>query len=107
LELQAEQARDREAMGTFAEMETDELKAIARLALRLFGNASQSYQSREHGTRYGALIESGPEEPGIVYIGFYIDPPTVMPARRRRRLLFRGAKVRELEAQARLMGFSV
>jgi hypothetical protein len=107
LELQAKQRQRRAKIGNFQAMEGDELRAIKNLALRLFGNSRESYTSREYGTRYGALIEAGPEEPGIVYIGFFIDPPTVMPAKRRRKLLFYGAKVSELEEQARLVGFSV
>lgn len=85
----------------------DELKAVRAFAIKCFGNASESYSHPEYITRYGGLIEAGPEEPGIVYVGFYIDPPNVPPAKRRRRLMFRGAKVSELEAQARLLGFRV
>ena len=86
--LMLKQEQEREPMQTFGQMEMSELKAIMKLGRRLFGD--------------NGLVEFGPNEIGIVYLGYYIDPPSVPSHRRARKLLFRGAKYREIAEQARL-----
>lgn len=85
LDLMIDQADRREKMGAFAETENDEIGAMLKLCRATFGDTG--------------LLEAGPEEPGIIYMGYYIDPPSVPSHRRRRKLLFRGAKYREILAQ--------
>lgn len=117
LELQAEQAVKRKGRTTdYALTDTAEFKTIAKLALRLFGNSRERYSwlpgpgmgspaGRPY--RYGALFEKGPEEPGVHYVGFFIDPPNIMPAKRRRQLVFRFFTYNEFCQQVKLLGFTV
>jgi hypothetical protein len=103
LDLQLTQEDKRVALGHFKEMEKSELTAIVGFAIKCFGEANKVFQLPDgQGIRWGGLIEAGPEEPGIVYVGYYLDPPHIAPAKRRRKLIFRGAKISELEAQARV-----
>lgn len=109
VELQFRQASDREAerlAGTFEVHEVSELIALRKLGNKLFGNPSEQYPwpGGQQPYRYGGVIEGGPEEPGVLYLGFFLDPPNVPVHLRRRCLLFRGCKIAEFEAQARLMG---
>lgn len=82
------QADRREHTGHFAQTEMSELKAIANLIRGLFGNIG--------------LLESGPDEIGCIYAGYYLDPPSVPSHRRARRLIFRGYKFREFAEQVKL-----
>lgn len=111
-ELMTEQADLRETerkAGTFKTHEVDELMSFKKFAFDLFGDSETRYDwvGGQTKFRYGGLVEGGPEEPGVLYVGFYIDPPTVAQMKRRRCLVFRGSKIRELEAQARLLGMMV
>jgi len=107
--LQREQEVLRETeqrAGTFKFMEMDELKAIKKFAFNLFGDSQTQYPwvNGDAPFRYGGVIEGGPEEIGLLYVGFYIDPPSINAKLRRRQLVFRGCKVSEFEAQAKLIG---
>lgn len=110
--LQKEQEDLRESerrAGNFTHHEMDELVALRKFALDMFGDANTQYAwpGGEQPYRYGGLLEGGPEEVGILYCGFYIDPPAVPLNQRRRHLIFRGCKVREFEEQARCIGMMV
>lgn len=88
LDLFAEQEIKRANLGHFKIMQMDELRAIAETAKTVFGSRG--------------LLESGAEEPGALYLGYYIDPPSVPSHRRRRKLIFRFYKHSELVEQIRL-----
>lgn len=108
--LQREQEIKRETerkAGAFNMMELDELGALIRLAHKLFGDANQVYawSGGDELFRYGGMLEGGAEL-GVLYLGFYIDPPSVPTNVRRRKLLFRGCKISEFEEQARVMGMN-
>ncbi len=70
-----------------------EIKAMILLARRLYGDLG--------------LLEAGPQEPGVVYIGYYETGDTEKPAQlRARKLVLRGNTYRELYEQAVLLGIS-
>ena len=89
---------EREKLGgtPFADVEVDEMTAIRKLAEDTFGKANVRHRN---GT-WGGLIEGGPEEPGMMYLGFFIDPPTVHQSIRRRQLVLRGNSHAALKRQA-------
>jgi hypothetical protein len=87
-DLFIEQAQRRGPTGQYKAMDMSEFKAVANLGKGIF--------------RRQALLEFGKEEPGVVYLGYYKDPPSVPSHRRRRKLIFRFVKCSELEEQIRL-----
>lgn len=108
-DLQQRQKADRaneEKAGTFRNTQVDEINAIRLLAAEIFGDSGtrQSWPGGDRPYRYGGLLEGGPHQPGIFYMGFFIDPPKVAMHTRRRKLIFIGAKHAEFVAQAKLVG---
>lgn len=92
--------------GTFQSTAVDEMNAIRHLAAKIFGDSDTQYDwpNGPQPKRYGGLLEGGPKEPGILYMGFFTEPPTRIMHKRARMLLFIGAKHSEFVAQAKLMG---
>ncbi len=85
--------RNQEAKRTdaFRCIDTKELRAMQRLAHRLFGRRS--------------MLEMNPGEPGVVYVGIYATeyPPSIPCAQRARKLVLRGRTYAELVAQAKVI----
>jgi hypothetical protein len=100
LELWKNQEARRKPGISYQAMELSELQAIYKLAIQTFGNASERY-AWKGSYRYGAVIEAGKEEPGVLYVGFFLDGPS-LGIRRRRELILRGCSHAELLQQARL-----
>ena len=100
LELWKKQEAQRGPAYVYKAMELDELRAVYNLAIQTFGNASERY-TWQGKPRWGAVIEAGREEPGVLYVGFFLDPPS-LGIRRRRELVLRGCTHAELLQQARL-----
>lgn len=69
-----------------------ELRAMKFLAHQLYGDRG--------------LLEAGPEEPGKIYLGYYIDPPGVPNQYRARQLTIFGNSLAELIEQAKLLGIT-
>lgn len=88
-DLRVAQAMKRDKL--FQHFELDELRAMKFLAYRLYGNRG--------------LLELDPNFPGIIHVGYYIDPPLIgrPPNARRRKLVLRGHSHAELLAQAKLL----
>lgn len=89
LDLQINQSERRSRI--YTQTELDEVRAISRLAYELFGTRG--------------VVEQGPAEPGIFYVGQYdrVYGPETPTQNRRRCLLLRGASHAELVAQAAVL----
>ena len=97
-EMLSRQQGKRAKAGAFSAIEVDELDAMRRLAMKTFGRGN----TRQRNGTWGGVLEADPQFPGLVAIGYYLDPPGREPQFRRRRLLFAGYKVSELEEQVAL-----
>ena len=102
LELQANQAAKRRSLNAFASMELDEVKAWRKMALDLFGRDHERFDLPGGGHRWGGVLEARPNEPGIIYVGYYLENPR-KPGRKKTRMVYRGATIAEVLAQAKEM----
>lgn len=107
LQIWEEQAAKR-ARADFTETEVDEVQAMRLVGVKYFGPASRTRRRMPDGEYgYGALLEVTPDRPGVIFLGYYVDPPfapngvPIPPQRRRRQLCFQGVKVSEIEEQAK------
>ncbi len=80
--------------GVFTQKELDELRAIQRLAHRLYGDRG--------------VCEILTDSPGVFNVGYFIDPIIVgrPKSKRRVRYTMHGTSVAELEEQARHLGIA-
>lgn len=102
-DLQQDQAAKRGDMLQFKVHSTDELVALRKLCERFFGKADRPHRwpGGPQAFHWGGLLEAGPEEPGVIYMGVYLEPKRLNPGSRRRKLFFRGSKISEFEEQMR------
>lgn len=104
-DLMREQAIKRGTLRQFGCTEIDEMVAIRKLVAETFGQANvrHDWPGGPYPYHWGGVLEVGPDEPGIIYAGVYLEPPTLNSGTRRRKLFLRGAKHSEFVQQIAAM----
>ncbi len=96
----------------FPQVDLQELRAVSRMAARLFGDGKDGWQK---GKGYGGVVEFDAARPGIMLVGYFLDPPLRSeysrdpmgrPRQRRTQVVLRGATHAELIVQARMLGIA-
>lgn len=92
------------------EIDVDELVAVRKLAVELFGEAGSYIQT---GPGFGGVVEL--DGSGLYYVGYFVDPPPLGPKQgpqhgrgimpRRTEIKLIGRSHRELVEQSRILKF--